>query len=100
MRRSPPEWHAEPDTFACCTNHLRPPHQTRSQILQQLFEYLHEHLQPWFKADAQAVLDEPDIAALRGSKYVSMHIRRTDKQIYDGASFTETMVRKCGRGSP
>eukprot|EP00903_Cladosiphon_okamuranus_P007636 g7405.t1 len=59
-------------------------------ILAKLYDYMHSHLQPWFKADVQAILDEPDIAALRQGKYVGMHIRRTDKLIYDGAQLTPT----------
>eukprot|EP00903_Cladosiphon_okamuranus_P007624 g7393.t1 len=57
---------------------------------EKLYDYMHSYLQPWFKADVQSMLDEPDIAALREEKYVGMHIRRTDKIIYDGATFTPT----------
>eukprot|EP00903_Cladosiphon_okamuranus_P007627 g7396.t1 len=59
-------------------------------LLAMLYEHLTSHLQPWFKADVEAILAEPDIAAVRAGTYVSMHIRRTDKQIYDGGPFTET----------
>lgn len=59
-----------------------------------LHEHLSSHVQPWFKADVEALLAEPDIAAVRTGKYVSMHIRRTDKQIYDKDPFTETEVKK------
>lgn len=44
-----------------------------------LVDHLHSYLQPWFKADIQRILDEPDIAEMRNGKYVGMHIRRTDK---------------------
>lgn len=53
-------------------------------VLQGLFHYLHSHLQPWFTADVQAIRDEPDIASLMEGNYVGIHIRRTDKLIYDG----------------
>eukprot|EP00903_Cladosiphon_okamuranus_P007625 g7394.t1 len=56
----------------------------------KLYDFIYSHAQPWFKADVQAILDEPDIAALREGKYVGMHIRRTDKLIYDGAQLTPT----------
>ena len=73
-------------------SHTRKP--TRFRLcFQQLFDYLHEYLQPWFKADVEAILAEPDIATLRSGRFVGMHIRRTDKQIYDGAALTETEVK-------
>lgn len=59
---------------------------------QKLYDYMYSHVQPWFKADIQAILDEPDIAALRRGRYIGMHIRRTDKLIYDGAKLTPTEV--------
>ncbi|CAM9795718.1 unnamed protein product [Ectocarpus fasciculatus] len=60
------------------------------EIFANLYEYLLSNLQPWCKADVQAILDEPEIAALRSGKYVSMHIRRTDKITIDQAKFTTT----------
>ena len=51
------------------------------RYFQMLYDYLHSHLQPWFKADVQAILDEPEINTLRAEKYVSLHIRRTDKRL-------------------
>ena len=57
-----------------------------------LYEHLTAYFQPWFKADVEAILAEPDIAAVRAGKYVSMHIRRTDKQLFDGDPLTETEV--------
>ena len=76
----------------CEASHTRQP--TRFRLcFQQLFDYLHEYLQPWFKADVEAILAEADIATLRSGRFVGMHIRRTDKQIYDGAVLTETEVK-------
>ncbi|CAM9383799.1 unnamed protein product [Ectocarpus sp. 6 AP-2014] len=49
------------------------------EVMAMLHNLLHTHIQPWFKADVQAILDEPDIAAMRSGKYVGLHIRRTDK---------------------
>lgn len=73
-------------------------------VAQMLYEHLNSHLQPWFEADVQALLAEPDIAAVRAGKYVSMHIRRTDKQIFDRDPFTETEVHNrtycCNMHSP
>ncbi|CAN0323174.1 unnamed protein product [Ectocarpus sp. 12 AP-2014] len=60
------------------------------EIFANLYEYLLSNLQPWCKADVQAILDEPEIAALRSGHYVSMHIRRTDKISIDQAEFTTT----------
>lgn len=48
-------------------------------IWQMLHNLLHTNIQPWFKADVQAILGEPDIATMRSGKYVGLHIRRTDK---------------------
>lgn len=45
-----------------------------------LLDHLQSHLQPWFKADVQRILDEPGTAAVRNGTYLSMHIRRTDKK--------------------
>ncbi|CAM9255484.1 unnamed protein product [Ectocarpus sp. 12 AP-2014] len=45
-----------------------------------LLDHLQSHLQPWFKADVQHILDEPATAAVRNGTYLSMHIRRTDKK--------------------
>ncbi|CAM9212405.1 unnamed protein product, partial [Ectocarpus sp. 13 AM-2016] len=45
-----------------------------------LLDHLQSHLQPWFKADVQHILDEPGTAAVRNGTYLSMHIRRTDKK--------------------
>lgn len=59
---------------------------------------MHSHVQPWFKADVEAILDEPDIAAVREGKYVGMHIRRTDK-INDGVTLTPTEVRARRRNT-
>lgn len=39
-------------------------------------------------------MEEPNIAVVKRGSYVSMHIRRTDKLIFDGATKTETVVRK------
>ncbi|CAN0221093.1 unnamed protein product [Scytosiphon promiscuus] len=49
------------------------------KALATLYSFLQSFRQPWFKADIQAVLDEPPLAALRRQPYVSMHIRRADK---------------------
>ncbi|CAM9879742.1 unnamed protein product [Ectocarpus sp. 8 AP-2014] len=49
------------------------------EVMAMLHNLLHTHIQPWFKADVQAILDEPGIAAMRSGKYVGLHIRRTDK---------------------
>ena len=65
----------------------------RSATLQKLHDYLHSHLQPWFKADVHAILDEPDVAAVREGRYVGMHIRRGDKKIE--ATRVRTQVREC-----
>lgn len=60
---------------------------------QKLYDYINSYLQPWFKADVQALLDQPDIAAARKGNYVGMHIRRTDKQVFDRAKFVPTEVK-------
>ncbi|CAM9473235.1 unnamed protein product [Ectocarpus sp. 13 AM-2016] len=57
-----------------------------------LYEYILSHLQPWCEADIQSILEEDDIVKMRQGNYVGMHIRRTDKIIYDGAHLTETKV--------
>ncbi|CAM9804238.1 unnamed protein product [Ectocarpus sp. 8 AP-2014] len=59
-------------------------------VFANLYEYMLSHLQPWCEADIQSVLEEEDIAKIRRGNYVGMHIRRTDKIIYDGAHITET----------
>ncbi|CAN0471407.1 unnamed protein product [Ectocarpus sp. 12 AP-2014] len=60
------------------------------EVFANLYEYMLSHLQPWCKADIQSILEEQDIAKIRQENYVGMHIRRTDKIIYDGAHLTET----------
>eukprot|EP00903_Cladosiphon_okamuranus_P007629 g7398.t1 len=50
-------------------------------VVARLYDYLNSHVQPWFKDDVQAILDEPDVAAVREGKYVGMHIRRGDKEL-------------------
>ncbi|CAN0466623.1 unnamed protein product [Ectocarpus sp. 12 AP-2014] len=60
------------------------------EVFANLYEYMLLHLQPWCKADIQSILEEEDIAKIRQENYVGMHIRRTDKIIYDGAHLTET----------
>lgn len=62
----------------------------RVRFFQRLYDYLHSNVQPWFKADVQAILDEPDVAAVREGKYVGMHIRRGDKELE--VKHTETKV--------
>lgn len=47
-------------------------------VVARLLEHLHSHLQPWFRADVNAILREPDIGALGAREYVSMHVRRGD----------------------
>lgn len=61
--------------------------------VQKLFDYLHSHHPPWFKADVQAILDEPDIAAMREGIYVGMHIRRGDKKYEARATTTKERMR-------
>lgn len=56
-------------------------------------DYIHSFLQPWVKHDMRLMLREPDIAAVRAGKYISMHVRRTDKLVYNEAKKTETVVR-------
>lgn len=58
-----------------------------------LYDHLSMHFQPWFEADVQALLSEPDITAIRAEKYVSMHIRRTDKIAETPATDTEVKSR-------
>lgn len=58
---------------------------------QRLFDYLHSHLQPWFRADVEAILNEPDLVAVGEGEYVSMHIRRGDKLLRE-ATKTKTEV--------
>lgn len=67
-------------------------------VFQILYDYLHSNLQPWFEADVQAILDEPDITTLRGEEYIGMHIRRTDKDLE--VKHTETKVRSKGARLP
>lgn len=62
----------------------------RDCFFQMLYDYVHSHLQPWFEADVQAIIDEPGVTTLRGEKYASMHIRRTDKDLE--VEHTETEV--------
>lgn len=65
-------------------------------LLRQMgIDYLHSFLQPWVKHDMRSVLREPDIVAVRAGKYISMHVRRTDKQVYNEAQKTETVVRSA-----
>ncbi|CAM9619263.1 unnamed protein product [Ectocarpus fasciculatus] len=49
------------------------------EVMAMLHNLLHTHVQPWFKADVEAILDKPDVAAMRSGKYIGIHIRRTDK---------------------
>lgn len=66
-------------------------------LRQMLVDHLHSYLQPWFKADIQRILDEPDIAEIRNGKYVGMHIRRTDKA--NEIKLTKTEVCSATRGT-
>ncbi|CAM9674084.1 unnamed protein product [Ectocarpus fasciculatus] len=73
------------------------------RVLAMLVDHLHSYLQPWFKADIQRILDEPDIAEMRNGKYVGMHIRRTDKANEVKLTKTEVYFRKVAqylRSSP
>lgn len=58
-------------------------------------DYIHSFLQPWVKDDMQSLLQAPDVAAVRSGTYISMHVRRTDKQVYEEAKKTETEVKKA-----
>ncbi|CBN75391.1 hypothetical protein Esi_0090_0082 [Ectocarpus siliculosus] len=79
------------------------PHLCAFDADQMLVDHLHSYLQPWFKADIQRILDEPDIAEMRNGKYVGMHIRRTDKANETKLTKTEVYFRKVAqylRSSP
>ncbi|CAM9336551.1 unnamed protein product [Ectocarpus fasciculatus] len=60
-----------------------------------LLDHLQSHLQPWFKADVQRILDEPGTAAVRNGTYLSIHIRRTDKKHEARPRKTEEYFQKA-----
>lgn len=67
---------------------MHAPRRTQQVILDLLTSYF----QPWFKTDVNSILDEQEIDAIRKGKYVSFHVRRTDKLTYHESTRIETVV--------
>lgn len=44
-----------------------------------LADHLMSHLQPWLVDDIHAILNEPEPAAVKGHRYIGIHVRRGDK---------------------
>eukprot|EP00903_Cladosiphon_okamuranus_P013102 g12221.t1 len=59
------------------------------KALAMLLDHVYSHFQKWFENDIAAILNEPSIATLRQGKYMGVHVRRTDKLLYEAIK-TET----------